>query len=129
LVEGTPARQGQTYLRQLYDDVHHTTALYGKALYYSTMEISPRAMADLQWWKTFLRSGQGNTSPTGSMGSLVVTWGDGSGTGTGGTSETLDASADSRLETWMGTWKPHVTSRDSNWRELRTAHATPYYGA
>jgi hypothetical protein len=52
------------------------------------------------------------------MGSLVVTWGDGSGTGTGGTSESL--SQRGHLETWMGSWAPHVQHFDSNWRELRT---------
>jgi hypothetical protein len=52
------------------------------------------------------------------MGSMVVTWGDGSGTGTGGTSECLDQRG--RLETWMGTWGDHVHHFDSNWKELRT---------
>jgi hypothetical protein len=35
LVEGTPSRQGQTYLRRLYDNIHHTTSLYGRPLYYT----------------------------------------------------------------------------------------------
>jgi hypothetical protein len=35
LVEGTPSRQGQTYIRRLYDNIHHTTPLYGHPLYYT----------------------------------------------------------------------------------------------
>jgi hypothetical protein len=39
LVDATPARQGQTYLRGLYDDVHLTSEKYGRELYYSVMKL------------------------------------------------------------------------------------------
>jgi hypothetical protein len=122
LIEATPSRIGQVYLRRLYDDVHHTIDLYGKSLYYTVMQLSSVGRQDLAWWKAFLESIPGNASCTGSMASLTVTWGDGSGTGTGGTSE-LVACGDKRhdeIETWMGTWAPHVSYFDSNWQELRT---------
>ena len=54
------------------------------------------------------------------MNSVGVTWGDGSGTGTGGTLEFLQDQGAPRIETWMGAWAPHVANYDSNWRELRT---------
>jgi hypothetical protein len=118
LVDATPARQGQTYLRGLYDDVHLTSEKYGRELHYSVMKLIESTWADLRWWIDFLQHNPGNCSPTGSMGNMVVTWGNGSGTGTGGTSETLNQPG--RLETWMGTWETHVRHYDCNWRELRT---------
>jgi hypothetical protein len=123
--EATPLSWiGQVYLRRLYDDVHHTIDLYGKSLYSSVMKLSSVGRQDLEWWKAFLDSNPGNESCTGSMASMTVTWGDGSGTGTGGTSK-LVARGDQRqgldeIETWMGTWAPHMSHFDSNWRELRT---------
>jgi hypothetical protein len=52
--------------------------------------------------------------------SLTAVWGDGSGTGTrtGGTGEEL--ACDGEMDTWMGTWAPHVKHHNSNWKELRT---------
>jgi hypothetical protein len=35
LVDATPSQQGQTYLRSLYDNIHHMTKLYGRKLYYT----------------------------------------------------------------------------------------------
>jgi hypothetical protein len=96
LVDVTPSQLGQTYLRSLYDDIHLTTTLVGRELYYSVM--SSRTREDLMWWRDFLRLNPGNSSPSEAMGSLVVAWGDGSGTGTWGTSETL--SRQGHLETW-----------------------------
>jgi hypothetical protein len=122
LVDATPARQGQVYLRRLYDDVHHTSSLYGKPLYYSIMELSSDSKADLEWWRIFLELNPGNPSASGSMSSLEVTWGDGSGTGTGGTSERIEngGARSAQMISWMGGWGPHVHHFDSNWRELRT---------
>jgi hypothetical protein len=118
LVEGTPARQGQTYLRKLYDKVHELEDLWGKAMYYTEIELSVECIGDLRWWESYLRSNTGNPSKAGSAGSLTATWGDGSGTGTGGTGETLEN--EGTIDLWMGTWAPHVRHHDSNWKELRT---------
>jgi hypothetical protein len=118
LVEGTPARQGQTYLRKLYDKVHELEDLRGRAMYYTEIELSEECIADLLWWKRFLQVNPGNPSRAGAAGSLTATWGDGSGTGTGGTGEEL--AHEGELDTWMGTWAPHVKHHDSNWKELRT---------
>jgi hypothetical protein len=120
LVDATPSRQGQTYLRSLYDNVHHTLELFGRALYYTKFLLSEVVQEDLSWWDEFLRTNPGNTSRAGHMCTMGVTWGDGSGTGTGGTFEEVQHTTEPTLDTWMGTWAPHVASFDSNWRELRT---------
>jgi hypothetical protein len=125
LVVATPSRQGQTYLQSLYNDVHHTSslygkALYGKALYYTTMKLSDKTRADLKdWWHLFLHKNPGNRSRAGYMSTVGVSWGNGSGTGTGGTFEFAHNNEDPIL-TWMGTWSPLAVTHDSNWRELRT---------
>ena len=119
LVPATPQRIGQTYLRSTYEELHDSK-LFGKALYYSTMRPSSRVWDDLGWWWNFLGINSGARSRTGTAGSLVPTWGDGSGTGTGGTRRVLDSNGEVVLRTWMGTWAPHVAQYSSNWRELRT---------
>jgi hypothetical protein len=120
LVVATPSRQGQTYLRSLYNDVHHTSPLYGKALYYTTMKLSDETRADLKdWWCLFLHKNPGNRSRAGYMSTVGVSWGDGSGTGMGGMFEFAHNNEDPIL-TWMGTWSPLAAMHDSNWQELRT---------
>ena len=121
LVDATPQRMGQTYLRELYNELHELDA-WGKALYYTDVVLSAKALADLEWWIAFLRVNCGNQSRTATSGSLSVTFGDGSGTGTGGTLEALCHDSDSlpELEPWMGVWAPHVHVFDSNWKEART---------
>ena len=120
LVDATPARIGQTYLRGLYNDVHYTCPLTGKDLYYTSIVLSESTVADLGWWREYLRLNPGNPSRSGAAGHLTVDWGDGSGTGTGGTSETFEDSKLLPMETWMGAWATHVHHFSSNWRELRT---------
>jgi hypothetical protein len=117
LVEGTPARIGQTYPRRLYDEVHALDDKRGRELFYTTLVLSEACSEDLLWWKEFLTFNPGNPSLSGTAASLVGTWGDGSGTGTGGTIETKNVPT---LETWMGTWNPRVHHFSSNWKELRT---------
>jgi hypothetical protein len=124
LVEATPGRQGQTCLRSMYDDVHALADSTGRTIYYSMIQLSQSTQDDLHWWLEFLDLNPGSPSRTESMGSLTVTWGDGSGTGTGGTSETLQdtqgRALPTQIDTWMGVWTPEVQHFDSNWRELRT---------
>jgi hypothetical protein len=120
LVDATPSQQGQTYLRSLYNNVHHTSELFGRALYYTKFQLSEVVQEDLSWWDEFLRINPGNTSRTGHMRTMGVTWGDGSDTKTGGMFEEVQHVTDLTLDTWMDTWAPHVSSFDSNWRELRT---------
>jgi hypothetical protein len=89
LVDATPSRIGQTYLRILYNEVHNMEELHGKALYYTPIVLSEACMEDLAWWKHFLVKNPGNFSRNGTAGNIMGTWGDGSGTGTGGAVEPL----------------------------------------
>jgi hypothetical protein len=120
LVDATPSQQGQTYLRSMYDNIHHTSELFGKVLYFTKFELTDTTLQDLEWWHEFLVLNPGQTSRAGHMRTLGVTWGDGSGTGTGGTFEEVQHTNEPIIDTWMGTWASHVSNFDSNWRELRT---------
>ena len=57
---------------------------------------------------------------------MVPMFGDGSGTGTGGTvkypKEVKPVMTDENvtLEMWLGAWSPHVFYHTSNWKEART---------
>jgi hypothetical protein len=89
-------------------------------LYYTKFQLSETSNQDLQWWNEFLLLNPGKTSRAGHMRTMGVTWGDGSGTGTGGTFEDVQHSSTPVIDAWMGTWATHVSSFDSNWRELAT---------
>jgi hypothetical protein len=55
------------------------------------------------------------TSTGGNQGDEGITWGDGSGTGTGGTFQVIQASqGNMSLEVWMGMWEPQVFHFSSN---------------
>jgi hypothetical protein len=84
------------------------------------VDLRATTVADLGWWREFLHLNPGNPSRSGATGHLTVDWGDGSGTGTGGTSETFEDQKLIPMKTWMGAWAPHVHHFSSNWRELRT---------
>jgi hypothetical protein len=82
---------------------------------------------DLDWWEHGLQTNaMGRHSQVVDEGTLAVTWGDGSGTGTGGTLEfvTTDYPGGHGGEAWMGQWSPTVQSTSSNWKEHRTLLAT-----
>ena len=70
----------------------------------------------MRWWASLLSDDRGRTLRTGRSGTLVPTWGDGSGTGTGGT---LHYPGEP-LQLWMGQWSPAVHHQSSNWKELKT---------
>ena len=119
LVEATPSNLGQTHLRSLYDNIHHTSPLMGRNLYYSLVKLEDLSLVAIEWWEHFLKNEVWNTSRAGKMTHLSVNWGDGSGTGAGGTIEQVDP-AGSVIQSFMGVWKPQVAHFDSNWKELRT---------
>lgn len=124
LVPATPQRVGHTYLRRVYDVLHsgHEDLPLGSAFYYSCVVLDAESWADLSWWEAFLELKVGCAAPQGHASSLAVTWGDGSGTGTGGTLQ-LMGQHDGPLppmELWMGAWTAKVHSFSSNWKELRT---------
>jgi hypothetical protein len=103
----------------------------GKAMYHTSIELSDACMMDLGWWHDFLEANPGNASHSGTAGTLLGTWGDGSGTGTGGTIEEQEAN---HMDTWMGTSDPRVqhslpTGRNygrccGQWRRFTSQHET-----
>lgn len=123
LVDATPTRLGQTFLRPLHDLISHDNAVTDpRAKFYTTTKFSPDSIAGLRWWETFLHAGTSRPVRPRNTQTLGCTWGDGSGTGTGGTSELLGDKSPMRM--WMGTWEPHVHHFSSNWQELKTLALT-----
>ena len=120
LVEATPTRIGQTYLRALHDLISDENDVADPmARFYTTCVFTPEARDNLRWWEVFLAIADSRPIRPSHSATIGCAWGDGSGTGTGGTNELLgDPGATMRM--WMGTWAPHVHQFSSNWRELKT---------
>jgi hypothetical protein len=124
LVPASNARIGQTFLRESYDSLYEEneqdSSSDARWRLYTCTHLSPGAIADLEWWCKALRGGLSAVSRSERAGTLVTTFGDGSGTGSGGTLQTHHRPA----VQWMGQWLPHVHFSSSNWKELRTLVAT-----
>ena len=129
IVDATPRHVGQAHLRALYDDMHlldETGHLSGAAKYYTVVKLSPASQHGLQWWQGYLRSNPGASTASGMLNGLVLKWGDGSGTGTGGTTEVYPLSRGRlevdgpAIELWMGIWRVNSRPNSSNWKELKT---------
>lgn len=116
LVEATPARVGRTYLRYVYDDLHTDCDIQPSAKYYSKVGLTAASLEDLGWWRHLLSSPLARRARGHRSATLVPTFGDGSGTGTGGTIQ-LEGSP---LSLWMGAWSQSSFLRTSNWKELKT---------
>ena len=132
-VPATPAQLGHTYLRRMYDAIWLDTETMlptdsARDRYYHMVDLTPGAWADLAWWRHHLSSSSGRAARPAHTATLVAHFGDGSGTGTGGTSQTVGgpglATDLQPLEMWMGRWDEHVHSFSSNWRELKTLELT-----
>jgi hypothetical protein len=84
------------------------------------------AQADFSWWEQPLASGLREQVQPRDFCTLGVAWGDGSGSGSGGTFEWVDSGKGSlpRMDAWMRAWNGTVHSFTPNWRELRTVVET-----
>jgi hypothetical protein len=120
LAEATPRRLGHTYLRRFHSAVHPPGLGTGAEPYYTLTTLSSDIRTDLQWWVSYLTIGEGRFARAVNSATLVPAWGDGSGTGTGGTFAIPDAP----LKMWKGKWNPCVYQFSSNWKELSTLHVT-----
>ena len=126
MVEATPQRVGQTFLRRLYDRLHEldtdpSKRRTGRELYYTRVALKAEDWLDLEWWEAALMLNIDVQADLPEHGSIEISYGDGSGSGTGGTIQVLGQDGECpTMETWMGTWTPQVHSFSSNWRELRT---------
>ena len=116
LTDATPRRMGHNKLRSLHAIVHPADAGTGLEPYCTTTTLNPAILRELKWWETFLLSGNGRQVRGSKAATLVPTFGDGSGTGTGGTFILPEQST----LMWSGTWHPVVYSFSSNWKELAT---------
>jgi len=116
LADATPMRLGHTYLRSLHDTIHQEGSLMGRERYYAFTTLHDQVASDLQWWEAILTQEVSRTAYPLKGATLVPTYGDGSGTGTGGTIELPN----SGLTMWMGQWSTKVASNTSNWKELKT---------
>jgi hypothetical protein len=120
LVEATPSHIGSTYLRAHYDVLHPPDGGVGLAPYCTKTLLPEAVRVELSWWAAFLRSTCGRFSRMMRSATLVPNWGDGSGTGTGGTLGLPEVP----LRMWQGLWSPVVYKFSSNWKELKTLHQT-----
>jgi hypothetical protein len=121
LVEGTPDRLGHTYTRQLQVNLHPPDWNSNELPYFSYTTLTPGAIDELNTWAEILTADQGRQARAMDSGTIIPSFGDGSGTGTGGTVQYDPAQP---LEMWMGTWSPVVIHHHSNWKEARTLLAT-----
>lgn len=120
LVEATPQRRGQTYLKRLHGHVRPSGLGSGLEPYCTTTSLAPEVTHDLIWWREYLLRTQGRYSRTRRAATLIPTFGDGSGTGTGST-WTLP---DGPLKMLKGKWSVGVFKFSSNWKELTTLRLT-----
>jgi hypothetical protein len=129
LVPATPNNIGASFLRHAYNSLHATRAcscLNYLEFYSEENTLSTLSQLDLKWWFQALHSGLSSSVQVQHTAHLGVSWGDGSGSGTGGPFEWVspDKGPHPTMCTWMGTWSPTVHHYSSNWRELRTLVAT-----
>ena len=118
--EATPRRLGHTNLRRFHSLVHPPGLGTGAAPYYTRVALTQAVRNDLAWWDACLTSLVGRAARTKRSGTLIPSWGDGCGSGTGGTLGLPDAP----LQMWMGQWAPVVFAFSSNWKELKTLELT-----
>jgi hypothetical protein len=78
--------------------------------------LTAEVKEDIQWWQTYLQHKGGRFARSVCSATLIPMWGDGSGTGTGGTFEFPGGP----LRMWKGKWTPAVFHFSSNWKELST---------
>jgi hypothetical protein len=129
MVDASPSRMGQTFLRHAYDIMHAPADLNDAELplhqrLYSCTMISQAAWEDLEWWRSALASDVRRPARYTRSGTLISTWGDGSGTGAGGTLHTTEADQPTfhvgQAAMWLGQWRPFVHHCTSNYKEMRT---------
>ena len=115
VADATPNRLGHTYLRSTHSLIHPEGHDPGRQIYYTFAKITGEVLREMTWWDKLLRLGNGRQLRFPRSATLVPSWGDGSGTGTGGTIEIPGQD----MKLWMGQWSPTVF-QSSNWKELKT---------
>ena len=116
VADATPNRLGHTYLRSTHGLIHPEGHEPGRALYFTYAEVTSEVLREMEWWALILAHTGGRKIRSLRSGTLVPSWGDGSGTGTGGTVHLPGQ----EMQLWMGQWAPAVYGNTSNWKELKT---------
>jgi hypothetical protein len=79
----------------------------GAAMYYSRVNLRKEEWLDLDWWVAALELNVCVSAYSREQGIMGISYGDGSGSGTGGTIQVLGQEGDyPTMEAWMGTWPP-----------------------
>ena len=125
LVPATPSRIGASFLRGCYDDLYEIregdldpTHMW---FFLQDMMVSNDSWRSIDWWEQVLLADIACPARPSDCATLAVTWGDGSGTGTGYTEQLLSGKGPCPpMQMTMGTWSTQVHSFSSNWKELRT---------
>jgi hypothetical protein len=125
LVPATPNAIGASFLHHAYRNIHNETLENVNVIhdfYHSVLALGALAQVDFSWWEQALNRGLREKVQPRDFCTLGFTWGDGSGSGSGGTFEWVDSEKGvlPRTEAWMGAWNGDIHSFTSNWRELRT---------
>ena len=121
LSDATPRSMGHTKLRSFHHLVHPSGMGSGIDVYYTRTQLTEEVREELRWWRTYLLVGEGKQVRTTKAATLVPCFGDGSGTGTGGTFRLPDTLYQLM---WSAVWHPFVWTYSSNWKELNTLKQT-----
>ena len=76
-------------------------------MYYSRVDLAAEEWLDMEWWENALELNACVSAYSNEQGILGVSYGDDSGSGTGGTIQVLGQVGNyAALDAWMGTWTP-----------------------
>lgn len=125
LVPATPSRIGASFLRGCYDDLYGLgdgdLDLTHPWFFLQDMMVSKDSWRSIDWSEQVLLDDIACPARPSDCATLAVTWGNGSGTGTGYTEQLLSGRGPCPpMQMTMGTWSTRVHSFSSNWKELRT---------
>ena len=102
-----------------------TVALGSRDYYFTACQLSAEGLGDLDWLEQALNTGVSCVHQKQHFSTLAVTWGDGSGTGCGGTFNLVNCdNVVHLLHTWLGVWSPTVHHFSANWKEMHTLKAS-----
>jgi hypothetical protein len=94
LVPATPNAIGASFLHHVYRNIHNETLEFFDDIhdfYHSGFALGALAQADLSWWEQALASGLREQVQPRDLCTLGVAWGDGRGSGSGGTFEWVES--------------------------------------
>jgi hypothetical protein len=129
LVPATHNAIGASLLYHVYRNIHNENLDHVEDIhdfYHSGLSLGDLAQSDFCWWEQALNSDLREQVQPRYFCTLGVAWGDGSGSGSGGTFGWVDSRKVvlPKMESWMGACNGAIHSFSSNWIELRTVVET-----